>query len=108
MNLDDINANEPVTMTADLVRLFRAAGCSPTACHACGKKLLVGHVFKLVPHTKPGQAASDEMCCDKCDSRKLDARDQRNATERRSPVVRGNWGGYSRPSKTATPQEPKP
>ena len=117
MELDDIKPNKPVLMTAGLQRLFKAAGCSPTACHACGDKIMVGETFKLVTHNKAGTAETDEMCCHKCGVLELQARDSKKALEEK-PAMRGfytqskpknpyimvdgqlrNNTGYSRPSK---------
>jgi hypothetical protein len=46
MTIEEIPADEVTVMTADLHRLFNAAGCDPW-CHCCHKKLKVGMNFKL-------------------------------------------------------------
>lgn len=100
--LDDINPNQELVMTESLIRLFRAAGCHPTLCHACGTRILGGANFKLVPHTKPGGIENDEMCCGKCGPAQLDRRDKKEAKARRSGSHSSdsyNGGGYSRPSR---------
>jgi hypothetical protein len=101
VNLDDIKAGETVVMTEGLVRLFRAAGCSPTRCHACSVELPAGSVFKLVAHTKPNGTATDEMCCGSCGEPELKRRDSLALPGRLRPArsTAGNWGGYSRPSQ---------
>lgn len=102
MTLDQIDANADYLMTSDLIRLFRAVGCDPTLCHACGERLLVGSTFKLVPHQKPGGAMTDEMCCEKCGEHQLVLRDKRAVKLDQPNVFRRNgvsFGGYSRPSK---------
>lgn len=106
MKLDDIKADESVTMTAGLIRLFAAAGCNPTLCHACGHKLIEGSVFKLVSHTKPGaDAATDEMCCDRCGEPELVQRDKLAQAQPRQRSYFSDsgraMGGYSRPSVIA-------
>lgn len=103
-DLNDILAGVDILMTPALTRLFKAAGCSPTQCHACGGKIKDGQPFKLVTHRKPGEAAdSDEMCCDNCGPLQLDLRDQRNARDSRGfrtgPRISNVWAGFSRPSK---------
>ena len=101
MTLAEIGANADCRMTADLIRLFRAAGCTPTLCHACGRRLLAGAVFKLVPHQKPGRPLTDEMCCEKCGEHQLVLRDKREAKRSQSSIPRrSDFGGYSRPSLT--------
>ena len=101
--LDDIKPNQELVMTESLIRLFRAAGCHPTLCHACSTRILGGAKFKLVPHTKPGGTENDEMCCDKCGPAELAKRDKTAA--RRSVGTRSinttSMGGYSRPSRRA-------
>ena len=119
MELDDIKPDEPILMTVRLQRLFKVAGCSPTSCHACGDTIKVGETFKLVTHTKRGAAETDEMCCHKCGVIELTSRDIKAlaAPIRRFSIGtitdpdalkdinnqnaqrRGEWGGYSRPSK---------
>ena len=117
MELNDILAGADTVMTAELVRLFKVAGCSPTACHACKKTIDAGHIFKLVSFN-----GTDEMCCKKhgeADLAKRDEKKNRKAylsrqagggtvtnpgdvreINRRSADLRGEWAGYSRPSKT--------
>ena len=81
-------------MTAELQRLFRYAKCDP-ACHACGKKILPGEVFKLHPHRPVRDwILIDEMLCANCGEPDLVLRDERE-TARRAAYR----GGYSRPSK---------
>lgn len=102
MTLDKIEASADVVMTAELKRLFAAAGCDPTVCHACGKAIKVGTTFKLVPHN-----GTDEMCCAKCGEPELVRRDARR--KKAAAAVRTRLypsgptlqGGYSRPSKPA-------
>ena len=62
MELDDIKPNEPVLMTAGLQRLFKAAGCSPTSCHACRSNIEPGMHFKLVPHGSPPRMTKCAAC----------------------------------------------
>ena len=125
MKIDDILAGSDTAMTKELVRLFAAAGCSPTACHACGKEIKVGASFKLVTYTKkePGATATDEMCCNNCGIKELENRYTRVPYKpdseyqgrflkskpkpdyiwdetRVNDKLRPNHGGYSRPSKT--------
>ncbi len=103
MSLDKIKASVDTVMTEELVRLFRFAGCHPTLCHACGKRITAGRVFRLVPHKKaPDLPLTDEMCCASCGEAELDLRDGRelSASVRRHTLRSGqaSWGGYSRPS----------
>lgn len=103
MNIDDIMSGADTIMTSELVRLFKVAGCSPTKCHACGRILKVGMVFKLVAHKEPDAVSTDEMCCSKCGEDQLVLRDKRLARAS-TPIYRRDigtpsWGGYSRPSK---------
>lgn len=101
MKIDEINAGSDVTMTADLIKLFAVAGCDPTLCHACGRKIKEGHLFKLVPHSKHNEhPPADEMCCAKCGPHELMLRDRREMRQARggSSISRRS-GGYSRPSK---------
>lgn len=103
-SIDDIVAGADTVMTASLKRLFKAAGCDPTSCHACTSDINEGEVFKLVSHK-----GTDEMCCAKHGLKDLKARDKKKPV----PQVRHTdlflrsagtvGGGFSRPSK-----EPKP
>lgn len=88
-------------MTEELVRLFKYAGCSPTACHACRRRIKAGDVFKLQPHARHGTEQRDEMLCAECDDAALDRRDKREARRARiGRLTRSSWaGGYSRPSR---------
>jgi len=112
MTLDSIAAGTDTVMTKELIRLFKYAGCSPTACHACAKKICAGHTFKLLPHKRPAGVLTDEMCCVRCGEPELVKRDKREEDERdRARAERGRAdyitrgvgyrGGYSRPSKAA-------
>lgn len=103
MTLDDIQPSTATKMTPDLVRLFKYAGCSPTRCHACGKRIKVGHLFKLLTHARPYGDPKDEMCCSRCGEDALVKRDKR---ESKRTIPRGygssdapRYGGYERPSK---------
>lgn len=96
-SIDDIVAGADTVMTAALKRLFKAADCDPTSCHACTRDINEGEVFKLVEHK-----GEDEMCCHRCGKPELVARDSKYATYR-DERVRSGYGGFSRPSK-----EPKP
>ena len=101
MTLDKIKANEEQEMTANLLRLFKAAGCSPTVCHACQRRIKVGMQFKLIPHKKYDQGTmTDEMCCDRCAAPELVRRDKR-ASRLYAPPDVARLGGYSRPSMQA-------
>lgn len=107
--LDAIAAHTETTMTPELVRLFKAAGCSPTLCHACQRRIKSGMTFKLVAHSKRGiEPLTDEMCCDRCAGPELTKRDKRDANGY-APArpLSSSFGGYSRPSKQ-TPKEPTP
>lgn len=105
--MNDLDAIEPgadTVMSAELVRLFKYAGCDPTKCHACGKLIRVGQVFKLLTHTKPSLTPRDEMCCAKCGEPELVKRDKRVAKNMGGYIsMRGIGlrfgGGYSRPTK---------
>ena len=127
MEIDDILAGTDTIMTAEIVRLFAAAGCSPTICHACATTIDVGHTFKLASFK-----GTDEMCCAKHGKADLAKRDKKKkravAKAKKNPgtclarqvgggtitnpddlrdinrqmaAQRGEWGGYSRPSKAA-------
>ncbi len=106
MSLDKIKASVDTVMTPELVRLFKAAGCSPTCCHACLKTIRSGQTFKLLPHRKLGdRTTTDEMLCAKCGEPELVKRDlesARAAAKRRLFGGSSNGvrlgGGYSRPS----------
>lgn len=102
MTLDEIKADEPVTMTAGLVRLFAAAGCKPTVCHACERRIKAGMIFRLVAHK-----GTDEMCCDRCGAPELLKRDKRTEEFNRAMRPRRGlgefWAGYSRPSAAGNP-----
>lgn len=63
--LDDIKANEVVTMTRTWSLLFQHAGCDPT-CHGCNKKLPPGCLFKLATVETRGNASKEVMLCDVC------------------------------------------
>lgn len=108
--LDDIESSVDTVMTAELVRLFKYAGCNPTVCHACNKPIKVGEVFKLCPHPNPHtpeHELHDEMLCEKCDAKSLVKRDSRERAvlrrEARRHTAAQGWtnrlGGYSRLSK---------
>ena len=118
MTLDDIKPSEDVVMTDALRRVFAAAGCKPTVCHACSRKIEVGDSFKLVPHLrKPAKAsiahliphtkrelydwAIDEMCCANCGTPELEARDRAQELDWSKTRI----GGYSRPSKAAAKEK---
>ncbi len=94
MTLDDVPADVSTLMTAELLRLFKAAGCSPAKCHACARLLRAGQTFKLVAHN-----GTDEMCCDRCGLPELIKRDKRAARQPQPPIRHSGWGGFSRPSK---------
>lgn len=105
-DLDAIDPGVDTVMSAELIRLFKFAGCYPTKCHACGKLIRSGEVFKLLTHTKPGQESRDEMLCAKCGEPDLVKRDKRAAERMPYRSMRGAGdrvlGGYSRPTKGAS------
>ena len=101
MEIDDILAGVDTAMTEGLIRLFKSAGCSPTACHVCTKTIKNGDIFKLIAFK-----GTDEMCCAKHGKADLAKRDiaaqsvaRRGFTTHRQDGGRAS-GGYSRPSKT--------
>ena len=101
MKLEDILAGSDTVMTKELIRLFKVAGCSPTACHVCHALIDVGETFKLVEFKR-----KDEMCCAKHGKPDLAKRDKETkrdiaafSTLRGVNTFRHNTGGgYSRPS----------
>lgn len=108
MSIDNIEPSVPTVMTAELVRLFDFAGCKPTACHACKRRIKVGDTFQLIPHLKPGDDnKTDEMVCGTCGEDDLVRRDKRLEAATRRIYANGGFvtgpqpgfGGYSRPSK---------
>ena len=99
MSIDDIEPDTEVTMTETLRRLFAVAGCDPTVCHACERRIKVGMKLKLMPHD-----GTDEMCCAKCGEKELTLRDKRAERRRAHHISYADdggfrTGGYSRPSK---------
>lgn len=99
-SLEEIKPSKDTVMTTELIRIFAAAGCAPTLCHACGTVIPVGAIFKLVPHRKPSLGLApgeynDEMCCGLCSSNELKDRDKREAAFKK----KNSRGGYSRASK---------
>ena len=105
--IDEIEPSEDTRMTDELIRIFKSAGCSPTACHACEKEIKSGDIFKLVPHPRLSlgylcEGFADEMCCGKCGTNELTVRDNRLVEEFRihkAAKIRGGGHGFSRPSK---------
>jgi len=110
--IDEINPSEDTIMTDQLIRIFKSEGCSPTECHACGKEIKLGEIFKLVPHPKTnyfgnieGDGFIDEMCCKDCETVDLNLRDKRLQRDRHKLKARQltGAGGFSRPSKQVAP-----
>ena len=127
MKIDDIPAGTDTVMTDDLIRLFKYAGCSPTICHACATTIDVGCTFKLVSfkgtdemccakHGEADLAKRDEkkkraVAKAKKNPGTRQARQGGGGTitnpdalrdiNRQVAGLRGEWGGYSRPSKVA-------
>lgn len=102
MTLDDIPADVTMTLTSELDRLFRAAGCNPT-CHACGAGIWLEEKFMLLSLN-----GTDQMVCHECDradlERALEVKEKRAEEMRRLYPPRtgpgyGSHGGYSRPSR---------
>jgi len=109
MSLDSILAGTDTVMTPELIRLFKVAGCSPTACHVCAMPIKAGDTFKLVSYNR-----NDEMCCELHGKPDLVKRNR----ERKRDIgtaFRGHYsfrhdtaGGYSRPSKRVGPKKEQP
>lgn len=107
MTLDDIPEGTTQTLTAELDRLFRYAGCDPT-CHACRTPIKVGEVFTLTMYRRDRFGGSsferekkprDVMLCGECTVDDL-ARAEQNARRRRARYMEEHpRAGYSRPSK---------
>ena len=107
MTLDDIPADETLTMTAQMDRLFRIADCAPT-CHCCTEPIKVGELFKLATcevlrftgaSTPKKTKLEDIMLCGNCDRDDL-KRMQRNKMARVAKWRRDNpRAGYSRPTR---------
>lgn len=89
-DLNDIPADQEIKIDAEIVRLFRAAGCDP-GCHCCLRSIEVGDVFQLA--TNDGR---DVMLCDQCDVDDLIAAKKKRARARSRHVQKY---GYTRPSK---------
>lgn len=108
-SIDDIKANEIVTMTRTWHKLFNAAGCDPT-CHDCEKKIPIGSKFKLAtmpneleilqdaPEADKGKETREVMLCETCDSQKFMARlrkeDRAYTREKRQRVANGGSGCF--------------
>ena len=103
MTLDDVPADKIMTLTDELDRLFKAAGCEP-ACHACSVGIESGEEFQLLSFH-----GTDEMLCHKCtredleEQRREKERRQREREEYIAKYRHGNTGprmggGYSRPT----------
>ena len=103
MNIDDILPNQEYEMTPELSRLFKAADCDPQICHGCEKPFKIGQKFRLITIELDDRLGlTDEMCCMKCDEKKLQRTyDQhRKARETSYSISSGvRSGGFSRPSK---------
>jgi len=116
MKIAEIKAYDFYLMTVELKNEFKAAGCDPTCCHACGVLIKINEGFKLIPHTKEVfvknelrdrrsspvtkklKKSEDEMCCEKCTGLDLDARDRR-LIRNKETSDKNFVGGFSRPSK---------
>lgn len=115
MTLDDVPADKIMTLTDELNRLFKAAGCKPQ-CHACGVEIEIGAEFQLLSFY-----GTDEMLCHKCKREELEERrreeerqeaDKEHRRQEHTAWVtaehaRGNkgpryGGGYSRPSRPSS------
>ncbi len=90
MTLDDIPADQEIQINAEIVRLFRAAGCDP-GCHCCLRKIEIGDLFQLA--TNDGR---DVMLCDRCNVDDLIAAKIKRKRARERNV---RQYGFSRPSK---------
>ncbi len=105
MNVEDIPADTTLTLTSELDRLFKAAGCIP-GCHACEGDIYLEEKFMLLSFN-----GTDQMLCQDCDrgdlERALELKEQRREElMRQFPPRRGaNYGGsgYSRPSRRNKP-----
>lgn len=99
MTLDDVPPDVTVVLTDELVRLFKAAGCSPPKCHACYQEIKVGDRFKLAAHEARDV---DVMLCDIHTIEDLIKEEQRvdrlNERYREARKELGYGGGFSRPS----------
>ncbi len=103
--LDDIPADETLTLTKHIDRLFRAAGCEPT-CHCCQEKIEVGETFKLatVPPYKavwnPTDETEDVMLCHQHSA--ADLLKEYKRKKRRVEKHRRDYpnAGYSRPHRS--------
>ena len=98
MNLDDIPADVTMTLTPEINRAFRAAGCRPT-CHACNFSIKVGEDFQLLSFD-----GRDQMVCHRCNREDLERikkeREPKPIVKTGSPQSGQGWNGrgYSRPS----------
>ena len=98
MNVEDIPADDLMTMTARFVRGFKALGCDPH-CHCCEKKIEVGMKFKLAFIKRPqynilsGPDSADEMLCYHCTPAKLLALEK---AARNASMERLRRGGFTR------------
>ena len=127
VKIDDILVGVDTVMTEGLTRLFKSAGCSPTICHACATTIDVGRTFKLVSFKGTDEmccAKHGEADLAKRDEKKKRAvakakknpgtclarqggggtitnPDALRDINRQAAAQRGEWGGYSRPSKVA-------
>lgn len=109
MTLDDILADVPFDMTADMERLFKVAGCEPT-CHSCLDPINIGESFELAA----ADDGTDKMLCGGCTIQDYERRtaERAGAIARKSERQRqqhfdrtGHWPGYSRLSKPANHDE---
>lgn len=97
--IDDIPADETLTMTPILIRAFRAVGCIPS-CHCCLKDIAAGQDFKLATvraKHKYDMENTDQMLCGKCTPQMMV---KSINTSRKYWEAQGR--GYSRPSRTQT------
>ena len=105
MTLDEVPADQIMTLTPELDRAFKAAGCKPE-CHVCRNTIVVGKDFELVSFM-----GYDQMTCSKCGRKGLERKHQEKLDDGyewiKHPGQLGYWykpkpgGGYSRPSLVA-------
>jgi hypothetical protein len=75
MGIEEIPADQKLTMTDEWHRAFKAAGCNPM-CHCCGEYISNGKVFKLATVNtlyKMNGESKEVMLCDECTVEKMNA-----------------------------------
>jgi len=110
MTLDDVPPDTITTLTEELMRLFRYAGCEPE-CHACQTSIEIGDKFQLAAHGKVRKqdheefdiVSRDVMLCATCTIPDLIRRER--SVEREARAWKKLHPGYSRPSRGATLDE---